>query len=79
MNDLAVVADTVERVLIDKDSSCLDDDDIRWRLEVAVERLATAGVKWHEIGQVENAAIAGWTRAVPWPLDREEDEISKRW
>ena len=27
MNDLAVVADTVERVLIDKDSSCLDDDD----------------------------------------------------
>ena len=40
---------------------------------------ATAGVKWHEIGQVENAAIAGWTRAVPWPLDREEDEISKRW
>ena len=39
---------------------------------------ATAGVKWHEIGQVENAAIAGWTRAVPWPLGREEDEISKR-
>ena len=26
-------------VLIDKDSSCLDDDDTRWRLEVAVERL----------------------------------------
>ena len=23
---------------------------------------ATAGVKWHEIGQAENAAIAGWTR-----------------
>ena len=39
MNDLAVVADTVERVLVDKDSSCLDDDDTRWRLEVAVERL----------------------------------------
>ena len=39
MNDLAVVADTVERVLIDKHSSCLDDDDTRWRLEVAVERL----------------------------------------
>ena len=39
MNDLAVVADTVERVLIDKDSSCLDDDDTRWHLEVAVERL----------------------------------------
>ena len=39
MNDLAVVAHTVERVLIDKDSSCLDDDDTRWRLEVAVERL----------------------------------------
>ena len=39
MNDLAVVAETVERVLIDKGSSCLDDDDTRWRLEVAVERL----------------------------------------
>ena len=39
MNDLAVVRDIVERVLIDKDSSCLDDDDTRWRLEVAVERL----------------------------------------
>ena len=39
MNDLAVVAETVERILIDKDSSCLDDDDTRWRLEVAVERL----------------------------------------
>ena len=39
MNDLAVVAETVERVLIDKDASCLDDDDTRWRLEVAVERL----------------------------------------
>ena len=39
---------------------------------------ATAGVKWHEIGQAEIAAIAGWTRAVPWPLDREEDEISNR-
>ena len=39
MNDLAVVAETVERVLIDKDSSCLGDDDTRWRLEVAVERL----------------------------------------
>ena len=39
---------------------------------------ATAGVKWDEIGQVENAAIAGWTWTVPWPLDREEDEISKR-
>ena len=41
MNDLAVVADTVERVLIDKDPSCLDDDDTRWRLEVAVERLGS--------------------------------------
>ena len=41
MNDVAVVADTVERVLIDKDSSCLDDDDTRWRLEVAVERLSS--------------------------------------
>ena len=39
MNDVAVVADTVERVLVDKDSSCLDDDDTRWHLEVAVERL----------------------------------------
>ena len=39
MSDLAVVADTVERVLIDKDSSCLNDDDTRWRFEVAVERL----------------------------------------
>ena len=40
MNDLAVVADTVERVLIDKDPSCLlDDDDARWRLEMAMERL----------------------------------------
>ena len=39
MNDLAVVRDIVERVLIDKDSSCLDDEDTRWRLEVAVERL----------------------------------------
>ena len=29
MDDLALVADTVERVLIDKDSSCLDDDDTR--------------------------------------------------
>ena len=29
---------------------------------------ATADVKWHEIGQVENAANAGWTRAVSWPL-----------
>ena len=28
---------------------------------------ATAGVKWHEIGQLENAAITGWTKAVPWP------------
>ena len=35
-------------------------------------------MKWHEIGQAENAAIAGWTRAVPWALEREEDEISKR-
>ena len=41
MNDLAVVAETVERVLIDKDSSCLDDADARWRLEVAVERLGS--------------------------------------
>ena len=39
MNDLAVVRDIVERVLIDKDSSCLDDEDTRWRFEVAVERL----------------------------------------
>ena len=30
-------------------------------------------MKWHEIGQVENAANAGWTRAVSWPLDLEED------
>ena len=41
MDDLALVADTVERVLIGKDSSCLDDDDTRWRLEVAVERLGS--------------------------------------
>ena len=41
MDDLALVAETVERVLIDKDSSCLDDDDTRWRLEVAVERLGS--------------------------------------
>ena len=39
MNDLVLVADTVERVLIDKDSSCLDEDDTRWSLERAVERL----------------------------------------
>ena len=39
---------------------------------------ATVGVNWHEIGQVENAAIAGWKWTVPWPLDCEEDEISKR-
>ena len=39
MDDLALVADTVERVLIGKDPSCLDDDDTRWRLEMAVERL----------------------------------------
>ena len=39
MDDLALVADTVERVLIGKDSSCLDDDDTRWRLKMAVERL----------------------------------------
>ena len=30
-------------------------------------------MKWHEIGQVENAENAGWTRAVSWPLDLEED------
>ena len=41
INDLAVVAETVERVLINKDSSCLDDDDNRWRLKVAVERLGS--------------------------------------
>ena len=41
MNDLAVVAETVERVLLDKDSSCLDDDDTRWHLEVAVQRLGS--------------------------------------
>ena len=41
MDDLALVADTVKRVLIGKDSSCLDDDDTRWRLEVAVERLGS--------------------------------------
>ena len=41
MDDLALVADTVERVLIGKDSSCVDDDDTRWRLEVAVERLGS--------------------------------------
>ena len=39
MDDLAMVADTVERVLIGKDSSYLDDDETRWRLERAVERL----------------------------------------
>ena len=39
MDDLALVADTVERVLIGKAPSCLDDDDTRWRLERAVERL----------------------------------------
>ena len=39
---------------------------------------AIAGVKWSEIGEAENAAIAGWARAVPWPLDREEDKISRR-
>ena len=39
MNDLALVADAVERVLIHKDSSCLDEDGTRWRLERAVERL----------------------------------------
>ena len=49
-----------------------------WHLCEHAFQVATAGVKWHEIGQVENAAIAGWTRAVPWPLGREEDEISKR-
>ena len=41
MDDLALVADAVDRVLIHKDSSCLDDDDTRWRLEVAVERLGS--------------------------------------
>ena len=41
MDDLALVADTVKQVLIGKDSSCLDDDDTRWRLEVAVERLGS--------------------------------------
>ena len=39
MDDLALVADTVERVLIGKAPSCLDDDDTRWRLERAVDRL----------------------------------------
>ena len=39
MNDLVLVTDTVERVLIHKDSSCLDEDDTRWRLERAVQRL----------------------------------------
>ena len=39
MDDLAAVADAVERVLIHKDSSCLDEDDTRWGLERAVERL----------------------------------------
>ena len=43
------------------------------RLLVPSVTPATAGVKWHEIGQVENAANAGWTRAVSWPLDLEED------
>ena len=43
-----------------------------WILSVPLAT-ATAGVKWHEIGQVENAANAGWTRAVSWPLDLEED------
>ena len=41
MDDLALVADAVERVLIGKDRSCLDDDDTRWRLERAVERLGS--------------------------------------
>ena len=39
MDDLAAVADAVERVLIHKDSSCLNEDDTRWGLERAVERL----------------------------------------
>ena len=39
MNDLVLVADTVQRVLIDKDSSCLDEEDTRWSLDRAVERL----------------------------------------
>lgn len=39
MDDLATVADTVERVLMHKDSSWLDEDDTGWRLERAVERL----------------------------------------
>ena len=41
MNDLAVVAETVERGVIDRDSSCLDDDDTRWHLEVALARLGS--------------------------------------
>ena len=50
------------------------DDTDRTTVEAGIARLlATAGVKWHEIGQVENAANAGWTRAVSWPLDLEED------
>ena len=35
---------------------------------------ATVGIKGHEIGQVEIAAILGWRTAVPCPLEREEDE-----
>ena len=34
MDDLALVADTVKRVLIGKDSSCLDDDDTRATLRI---------------------------------------------
>ena len=34
---------------------------------VGLDLGATAGVKWHEIGQLENAAITGWTKVVPWP------------
>ena len=45
---------------------------------LAGSRSAAACVKWQKIGHVENAAIAGWTRAVSSPLDRDEDEISKR-
>ena len=41
MDDLALVANAVERVLVAKDCSCVDDDDTRWRLERAVERLGS--------------------------------------
>ena len=67
MNDVAVVADTVERVLIDKDSSCLDDDDTRWRLEVAVERLH-AHARFLETTFSRGAANRGFRAGDHWRL-----------